>query len=80
MPHAQRRGDEVHDAPAGVNRWRRILLDPAVVVLGRGKKNRGAPWMNRQRQALLHDLPRQLRVIRLRHQLNALRQGADNHG
>jgi hypothetical protein len=80
MTHAERRADKVHDVPGiGADCRRRIGLGPAVVVLGNRVENRLSPGPCCKRDAMLHDPPRQVRVIRLRNQMQAVISRTNDH-
>ena len=70
MAYRDWRVDEVDDdAGVGVNGWRSVLFDPAVVVLGNRVKNRVPTRPRRERDAVLHTPSRKMRVVGLRDQL-----------
>ena len=79
MTHAERRADEVDNAAGPrIEGRRRVFFCPPVVVLGNRVEDPIPPRQGRERDAVLHDPAREMRVIGLRDQLDDVRTGADD--
>ena len=80
VTHAERHADEVGDAAGvGIHGWRRVFLCPPVVVLANRVENRVPPRPGRKRDAVHHDRPREMRVIGVGDQLEAVMNGTNDH-
>jgi hypothetical protein len=80
LTDAHRCIDEIDDAAGRrMHNRRSILLCPPVVVLGNRKKNRISPRPSRKSDTVLHDPSREMGVVGLSDELQAVTDKANDH-
>jgi hypothetical protein len=80
VAHAQCDGYEIRDIPrSGIDGRRGVLFRPTVVVFGNRMQDGAASRMRPQRDTVVHDRSRELRVIGLGRQLDAATDASDDH-